>query len=347
MAEKRKAIGAHKTATSTGSWDGPAAKARLRSGESEAYYRKAFAWRDPGGDQDVKASYKFIHHEVSGDGTPGAANVTACRTGIAVLNGARGGTTIPSEDRQGVYDHLAAHLRDADVEPPELVRAENIVTEKRFAKGISVRGPVGDEDHRRITMTIPYDVETEVLWFREIIRPGAFRQAIEDKEDVVSWYQHGRGGALPLGRTTAGTLSLRETEEGLEAIARPPNRPWVDDLVESIERKEVNGSSFAFGDTTERWTEEPGESPLREILSTSLWDVSPVVFPAYPNTDAQVRSSAELVFQTYTNNRIDLGGQGADGDNINAGSVQGVEIHRRRLELVELEVRYHLKEPKS
>jgi hypothetical protein len=38
--------------------------------------------------------------------------------GIARLNDAKGG--IPDADRKGVYEHLAAHLRDADAEPPEL-----------------------------------------------------------------------------------------------------------------------------------------------------------------------------------------------------------------------------------
>jgi len=116
----KKAIASHSTATSDASWDGPANEARARSGESEAYYRRIYAWRDPDGDETVKSSYRFIHHEVDSDGNPGAANIRACQTGIAVLNGARGGTTIPDEDRQGVWNHLARHLRDADVEPAEL-----------------------------------------------------------------------------------------------------------------------------------------------------------------------------------------------------------------------------------
>jgi hypothetical protein len=348
----RKAIGAHKTATSTGSWDGPANEARLRSGESEAYYRRAYAWRDPEGESDVKASYRFIHHEVSAGGEPGAANVTACRTGIAVLNGARlngarGGTTIPAEDRPGVYGHLAAHLRDADVEPPELARSlrDEPLIERRFLEA-EIRAEE-ENGRRRIRMSIPYNVETEILWFREIIRPGAFAEAIKNREDVVAWYQHGEGGALPLGRTTAGTLELRDTNQGLLAEATPPDRPWVEDLVVSIERAEINGASFAFSDTKERWTEEPDEKPLREILATALWDISPVVFPAYPTTHTQVRSSAERVFRTYRESRHTLGDQGVAGTNDNPELVQGVEIHRRRLELVELEVRYHLKEPKK
>jgi len=114
------ALASHSTPTTDAAWDGPANEARARSGENEAYYRRIYAWRDPDGDPSVKSSYKFPHHMVDGSGNPGAANIRACQSGIGVLNGGRGGTTIPSADRQGVYNHLARHLRDADVEPPEL-----------------------------------------------------------------------------------------------------------------------------------------------------------------------------------------------------------------------------------
>jgi hypothetical protein len=117
---QKKAVPSHTTATSDASWDGPANEGRVRSGENAAYYRKIYAWQDPDGDLTVKSSWRFIHHLVAGGGEPGAANVRACQTGIGVLNGGRGGTTIPDADRQGVWNHLAKHLRDADLEPPEL-----------------------------------------------------------------------------------------------------------------------------------------------------------------------------------------------------------------------------------
>jgi len=129
------ALASHSTATSDVGWDGPANGARVRSGENEAYYRRIFAWMDPEGDPTVKATYRFIHHEVSGDGAPGAANVRACTSAIGVLNGGRGGTTIPDADRQGVWNHLARHLRDAEVEPPELKAA-----------GLSARDGEGEPD---------------------------------------------------------------------------------------------------------------------------------------------------------------------------------------------------------
>lgn len=112
------AFGPHQSATTDRAWDGPANETKVRTGEDDAYYRRVYAWADPDGEKGTKAAYRFIHHHVTDQ--PGAANVRACITGIAVLNGARGGTTIPDGDRQGVYRHLAGHLRAAGVDPPEL-----------------------------------------------------------------------------------------------------------------------------------------------------------------------------------------------------------------------------------
>ena len=117
------AVAPHSTATSTSSWDGPANEARLIAPMPLSRARAAYAWIDTSRVQDgrvVKDACRFIHHEVSADGTPGPANLTACSAGIGVLNGGRGGTTIPGSDVQGVYNHLARHLRDAGRVPPDL-----------------------------------------------------------------------------------------------------------------------------------------------------------------------------------------------------------------------------------
>jgi uncharacterized protein len=82
--------------------------------------RRAFAWLDPEADPNNKTAYKFIHHEVKTDGNVGPANIRACRSGIGVLNGARGGSDIPATDRKGVYNHLARHLRDGGQDPARL-----------------------------------------------------------------------------------------------------------------------------------------------------------------------------------------------------------------------------------
>jgi len=118
--EAKAAIPSHSTATSKDSWDGSRAEKHLKLDQDYAYYRKAFAWMNEDADPSKKSSCKFIHHEVAADGSIGAANVKACQTGIGILNGGRGGTKIPPADRKGVYDHLARHIKDAGLEPPEL-----------------------------------------------------------------------------------------------------------------------------------------------------------------------------------------------------------------------------------
>ena len=116
-----KAIAAHSTGTGTGTWDGPANEASLSADDGAAQYRKAYAWVDPDGDADTKAAYKFVHHFVSADGTVGDASTVACSAGIGVLNGGRGGSSIPDDDVSGVYAHLSKHLEDSGQENiPEL-----------------------------------------------------------------------------------------------------------------------------------------------------------------------------------------------------------------------------------
>jgi signal peptide peptidase SppA len=112
------AIAIHHTETDESPWDGPAEEAKIPGDATASTLRQMYAWQDPQANEDTKAAYKFIHHHWRGG--PGAANTRACRSGIGTLNGARDGTTIPSSDRQGVYDHLAAHLRDAGQVPTDL-----------------------------------------------------------------------------------------------------------------------------------------------------------------------------------------------------------------------------------
>lgn len=110
------AVRTHSTETSADEWDAAAVVAGIPEDASAADLRSIFAWVDPDGDPAARGSYKFPHH----NGAGGAANLRACTAAIAALNGARGGSSIPDGDRQGVYDHLAKHLRDGDREVPEL-----------------------------------------------------------------------------------------------------------------------------------------------------------------------------------------------------------------------------------
>jgi len=125
------AIRSHPTNSTDKAWDGNVNERRVRTDKDLSYYMGIYAWRDSSKPVGEKNTYKFIHHEVSSEGNPSASNIRACQAGISVLNGARGGTIIPDSDREGVYQHLAKHLRDANIEPPELRSVEDILAENR------------------------------------------------------------------------------------------------------------------------------------------------------------------------------------------------------------------------
>lgn len=110
-------VAPHDCETTSRSWDGAKTVAGLPADARPSELRSVFAWQDPEGDPEEKSSYKMAHHH----GVGGPANVRACLMAIARLNDGKSG--IPDADRKAVYDHLAAHLRDADIEPPELKEA--------------------------------------------------------------------------------------------------------------------------------------------------------------------------------------------------------------------------------
>jgi len=124
--------------------------------------------------------------------------------------------------------------------------------------------------------------------FRERIAPGAFADAAK-RDDVRALFNHDAN--FVLGRTTAGTLRLVEDDKGLRYDVDPPETTWARDLMVSVQRGDVNQSSFAFEVTEEEWDYgQRGEMPLRTIKSVRLYDVSPVTYPAYESTTVSARS---------------------------------------------------------
>lgn len=128
--------------------------------------------------------------------------------------------------------------------------------------------------------------------FREVIRPGAFASALTSS-DVRALINHDKNQIL--GRNKAGTLKLFEDARGLRYEITPPDTQYARDLIKSIQRGDISGSSFRFympadPNQGQAWRSEPS-GVVREISSfASIDDVSVVTYPAYPATDAGLRS---------------------------------------------------------
>lgn len=133
-----------------------------------------------------------------------------------------------------------------------------------------------------------FNTLSEDLWgFREQIAPGAFAKSL-GKDDIRALWNHDPN--IVLGRNRSGTLSLAEDERGLAIEIVTPDTQLVRDMVLSpIERGDVSQMSFGFRTISDEWRMQDG-MPLRTLLEVDLFDVSPVTFPAYPDTDVAVRS---------------------------------------------------------
>jgi uncharacterized protein len=122
--------------------------------------------------------------------------------------------------------------------------------------------------------------------FRERIEPGCFARACKE-DDVRALKNH--NSDYVLARTKSGTLTLSEDSHGLKIDAIPPDAQWARDLMASVERGDVNQMSFGFRTITDRWEMQDGQD-VRTLLEVELYDVSPVTFPAYPDTTVALRS---------------------------------------------------------
>lgn len=121
----------------------------------------------------------------------------------------------------------------------------------------------------------------------ESIAPGAFSESING--DVRALYNHNDDQIL--GRTSAGTLELREDEKGLWGkIKINPKDTEAVNVYERIARGDITGCSFGFNIEQERTDIMPDGSVHWTILKVNpLYEVSPCVFPAYEQTSIESR----------------------------------------------------------
>lgn len=150
----------------------------------------------------------------------------------------------------------------------------------------------GDDDQISVSgYAAVFDQEADIGgMFREVIRKGAFTDALKRNDDVVFLVNH---GGLPLARTRSGTLKLTEDDKGLRIETDlDAGDPDVVQITRKMARNDLDRMSFQFRATKQEW-DDTQEPPLRSILAVELYDVSIVNTPAYDGTDIALRSLDE------------------------------------------------------
>lgn len=162
------------------------------------------------------------------------------------------------------------------------------------------RAPEGNAESRTIVgYAIVFDSESRILcdWggeFVETIERTAVTQELIDNADVKCVFNHNHEALLARSNQGNGTLKLTLDEVGMRYEFEAPNTIDGDKVLELVRRGDIVGSSFAFscsGEDACRYYED-ADGMLHRVVSriTGLYDVSPVIDPAYTDTSVEARS---------------------------------------------------------
>lgn len=149
-------------------------------------------------------------------------------------------------------------------------------------------------DGKTIDMFIPYNSESVDMGFRETIDPGAFSRSIRagkmsERADVYALWSH--DSSQPLARQATDTLDFEERDDMLVATATL--NPEIDFHQRALQLTRdglVRGTSFGFETVRDTWDFDDRDNVTRRLHEVKLFEVSPVVFPAYERSGIDTRS---------------------------------------------------------
>jgi HK97 family phage prohead protease len=173
-----------------------------------------------------------------------------------------------------------------------------------FTRPVEVRESVTDNGKKTIAgyASVFNLLSEDFGGFRERILPGAFDETLSTNQNFYALWNHDSN--FPLASRDAGNLRLSVDATGLLSEMDLLNTSYAKDLEENVRNRVVKKMSFGFYVDDEGWVED-GDMVVREIKKISLIEVSPVTFPAYPDTTLAKRQfearSKELASKSKSN----------------------------------------------
>lgn len=133
--------------------------------------------------------------------------------------------------------------------------------------------------------------------FDEVIAPGAFKRTVDRKgaAGIRLQFDHGQHpliGSIPIGAID----EVREDSRGLFVRARMHDNWLTQPVRDAIASGSVSGMSFQFRVVVDEWDHDaPDGVALRTVREVELFELGPVVWPAYDATTVGVRSLDTLL----------------------------------------------------
>lgn len=198
--------------------------------------------------------------------------------------------------------HIQKYL--FDVEKSSMAEAERWVSEHKKRMGVEKRAGDGNfrfaidgKQPRLMGTAVPYNsLSVNPLpglpGIKERILPGAFKRSLESGRDVFMLWNHEL--KFVFGRTSRGTLRLKEDQNGVQFENDVPDAGWAKDLLPSIKRGDISNMSFSFEDNVAPSMTREGKEIVRNVRDATLYEISVVTYPAYESTSVYTRSG-ELI----------------------------------------------------
>ncbi len=124
--------------------------------------------------------------------------------------------------------------------------------------------------------------------FTEVIQRGAFARAVRQNPRPVVQFDHGHHplvGSIPIGALN----SMREDDHGLYVSATVHDNWLTKPVRDAITSGAISGMSFRFTvpEGGDNWSDDRS---TRTVTDVNLFELGPVVWPAYTGTSVSLRS---------------------------------------------------------
>ena len=195
---------------------------------------------------------------------------------------------------------------------------------------MAARGSRASTSRRLSGLAIPFNSETVIGDFIEVVRPGSVD--LRRNTSVALLWSHDQ--SVILARAPK-TMALTEGPRGISFAADLP--AWASGFVETIQRQDVAGMSFGFSVLEDVWSMDAEHNmPRREIVRLELFEVSAVGWPAYASTSVSVsRAAAPRAASvaprgmTLTTARAELAAARSRAARAEAAAIQARAAHTR------------------